>query len=181
MGCGKTLAAAAVMGGLLLPTRLMAHPHGGAEQQAHLSVGPREIVVTYLIAVSGRDGEHMFDHIDANDDGQLSYGERAAFANELITNSRLVVDGRRSGLKLTHFAFPSRKDIASGNEVVRVRTRAAHKLMHSENHRLAFTVKHGRFARRWFIQPFYHADLLRSRKPPIVHRAASSSAVTILI
>ena len=164
----------------LLPGSLSAHPHARVDQQAHLSLGRTEAVVTYYLAPSARDGGHMFDHLDADRDGLLNRAERASFAAALLDHSRLSVDGSPRRLTATHVAVPERRVMATGRGVVRLRARARLRPAAGARHRLTLNVYYRRFAGSWYVQPYYAPGLAGSRDVPIVERRPGSSAVTII-
>lgn len=164
---------------LLLPVGLSAHPHSRVDQQAHLSIGRTEAVVTYYLAPSSKSGGHMFDHLDTDGDALLSRAERSAFAAALANRSRLSVDGSPMRLTVTHVAFPQRQAMASGRGIIRVRTRTRLNLGSGAKHRVALEVTYADFGRSWFIQAYYAPDLDGARTQPVVQRGPGSNAIVI--
>ncbi len=164
---------------LLLPVTLSAHPHTRVDQQAHLSIGRMEAVVTYYLAPSTKSGAHIFDHLDADGDAVLSRAEQSAFAAALTNRSRLSVDGSQTRLTVTHVAFPERRALATGRGIIRVRVMTRLSIKRGARHQIAFHVTYGRFGKSWFIQPFYAPDLEGTGAPPIVQRRPGSNVVVI--
>lgn len=160
---------------------LSAHPHAVVEQQAMLSLGTKAAVATYYLAPSPKDGAHMFEHIDSNGDKVLSRAEKFAFAKNIVAKSALTVDDRPVKLTLTHFAFPSRAAMASGEGGIRLKAKAPVALSTAKPHRLSFDVDYHAFSHKWFVQPFYSAKLTANGKMPKLSRTKGSSKVTIAL
>lgn len=161
------------------PYGLFAHPHAIVEQQAHLSIGRQQAIVSFYIAPSGRDGAHLFGHVDSDGDGKISNSEKHRFSSSLIKRSSLVVNGRKAALHQSEVIFPDRPMLASGRGTITVKANAAITLGKNLRNRLSFYVAYNRFASRWMIQPHYFADVAAVR--PMVKRIPQSNAVEIII
>jgi hypothetical protein len=76
-------------------------------------------------------------------DGRISAAEGQAYANQLVRDVVLELDGRRQQLSLTRSQFPSIEEMCSGTGTIRIEARASlsagapgqHSLMYTNNHR----------------------------------------------
>lgn len=136
----------------------MAHPHMRADQQAHIILGRKKTVVIFYIAPSVRDGQHIFGHADRNGDGILNRLEQSAFANPLLKQSSVTIDGKMVALKLTNVAFPDKRRMVAGRGIVKVRAEVVKGLSTNSRHKISFAVQDNRFARQWDIQPFFASE-----------------------
>ena len=153
----------------------MAHPHNRVEQQAHLTIASDRAIVVYYLAASGKDGVHLFDHLDTDGDRVIGKAERRAFGSALVRNTALTIDGRRSALSLSRYAFPSRAAMRAGGGVIRVE--AAARGPHSKIHITAtsLAIGYNRLASRWFIQPFVSREFRQTDRRVEVLRPAPSN------
>ncbi|TVV73330.1 hypothetical protein [Sphingomonas solaris] len=170
---------AGIVLGLAAPA--LAHPHSIVEQQASLSLGRRQAVVSYAIMPSWRDGAHMFAHLDSDGDGLLSRAEQTAFAWRLLATTRLTIDGVPARLALATLDFPERAVLAAGGGPIRITARASLALAANRPHLIAFDVRNHDFAASWFLQPYYFADLMADRHMPKVGRHADSGSITVAV
>jgi hypothetical protein len=166
---------------LAVPVAAAAHPHATVEQQALLSLGRTQAVLTYLIVPSTKDGAHMFAHLDADGDATLSRAEQIAFATELLAGTILSVDGAALELSLGDVAFPDRAAMSAGNGVIRVTACTKLALDSAGKHDVALEVTHDRFAEEWFLQPYYFPDLVEGGTLPGLKRRSGSAAIDIFI
>jgi hypothetical protein len=166
---------------IALPVGAAAHPHTTVNQQAELSLGRTQVVLTYLIAPSTRDGAHMFEHLDTDGDGRLSRKEQSAFAGELLAETSLTVDGAPVELTLTELTFPDRKTMAAGGGLIKVTARKGLAFDSATKHDVALEVRHNHFAKGWFLQPYYFPDLIKAGTPPALTRRPGSTAIDIRI
>lgn len=164
---------------LVLPAALTAHPHASVDQQAHLSIGLNETIVALYLVPSATDGEHMFDHIDANADRLLSNAEQSTFGNALLGGARLSLDGRAVTLTVSSITIPERGTISRGNGLIIVRARGKFRLPVRAGQRLSFDMKYQRFAKEWSVQPFYLPDFAKIVGRPRVNRSASLNRITL--
>lgn len=156
-----------------------AHPHVYVVQQAALSLGRTQAVLTYRIAPSTTNGDHIFDHLDTDGDGALSDVEQGAFAAALLAKTTLAVDGARVSPSLIETAFPNRKTMAAGGGVIEMTARAPLTLGAGAAHKVTLAVSYDLFAKDWFLQPFYFADL--AAPAPRLERPRGSTAINILL
>ena len=68
--------------------------------------------------------EHVFNMIDVDGDGQISTAEEQAYAQRVMQDVALEVDGRRAPLALKEFEFPSRPEMKGGVGAIRLRLAA---------------------------------------------------------
>ncbi|MDA1245027.1 MAG: hypothetical protein O3B02_08520 [Proteobacteria bacterium] len=158
-----------------------AHPHSTVEQQALLSLGRTQTVLSYLIQPSLGAGTHMFDHLDGDGNMQLDNEEKAAFARELILATTLTVNGKAVTLQLVGVALPDRATLAAGAGLLEVKVRTELSLDPAIEYAVALEVNHDQFAAAWYLQPHYFPDLYNGNRAPNLERFTNASRILIHI
>ena len=134
-------------------------------------------MVTYHLIPPEGGGAHMFDHIDINGDHILNSAEKLAFAKAVAGQSNLTADGARIPLAVTHYTFPNRAMMAAQGGTIKLRAVGKLALNTGKRHRVSFDVGYTKFAKRWFVQPFYYTDIQPAK--PVLTRPRDSNAVVI--
>lgn len=154
---------------------MIAHPHNRVEQQAHLTIASGRATVVYYLAASGKDGVHLFDHLDTNGDGAIGRTERRAFGSALIRQTALTIDGRRSALSLSRYAFPSRAAMLAGGGVIRIEATTRSSPSEGRIATTSLAIGYNRYAPRWFIQPYVSKQFRQIGRHVKVSRPGPSS------
>ena len=166
---------------LTLPSGVGAHPHTTVEQQAILSLGRTQAILSYLIRPSTGEGAHMFDHLDSNGNAQLEHEEGAAFANELLAATNLSVNGKPMQLHFVDAGLPDRESFSVGGGLIEVKVQTEMSLDPALEYDVTLEVTHHQFAESWFLQPHYFPDLLNESHSPDLERFSNSSSISIHI
>jgi len=84
----------------------------------------------------------VFSLINTNHDGRISEAEGRAYANRVLEETAIEVDGRRQHLDLVSFQYPSFQEMTAGVGTIRIEARASwrgtpgrHSLSYQNNHR----------------------------------------------
>ena len=111
-------------------------------QAAQITLAPGgvriELRLTPGVDVAGR----VFTLIDSNGDGQISTAEEQAYAQRVLQDIALEVDGRRAPLALTGVQFPSRREMNEGDGAIRLDLAAEAALGTAGAHQLSFRNDH---------------------------------------
>lgn len=158
-----------------LPGVAEAHPHAHIDQQVQLSLGSREAIIVYRVTPSFKDGAHMFGHLDLDHDGSLSARERDQYARALVSKTALLIDGKRTALRIAQVEFPDKAAFVAGTGTIAVLARARVGLAPPRQHVVGMAIGYSNFGPNWFIQPYYFANLRAGRNPDLVRKAHSNA------
>jgi hypothetical protein len=124
---------------LLLP---MAHRLDEYLQASRLSLALDRIVLRIDLTPGVEVAPLIFATINTNRDGEISEGEGKAYANQLLKEIVLDVDGRRQPLTVVSSQFPSFREMSSGLGVIRIEAQTAwtgtpgrHSLVYENKHK----------------------------------------------
>ena len=127
---------------LALPVTLLAHRLDEYLQAARLSLALDRIVLRADLTPGVDVAPLIFARINTNRDGRISDREGRAYANQVLKEIVLEVDGRRLRLDLVSSQFPSFQEMSGGTGAIRIEARAAwvgvpgrHSLFYQNNHR----------------------------------------------
>ena len=162
-----------------LSSGLGAHPHSYVDQQVQLSMGLDVIDVTMIIVPSAEEGAAIFAHLDSGADGILSPQEATDFGAALINGMRLEVDGQVVGLSEPVAEVAEAEEIRAGTGAIRVKATAPVSLAPDSAHQVVFDVTYGEFSHEWFVQPFYHPDLIKAFENPALERSPEGDQVIV--
>jgi hypothetical protein len=111
-------------------------------QAARLSLGEDGIVVRLDLTPGIDIAPMVFSLINTNRDGRISGAEGRAYANQVLKEIVLEVDGKRQHLDLVSSAVPTFQEMSAGTGVIHIEARAVwaaatgrHSLSYRNNHR----------------------------------------------
>ena len=127
---------------LTFPLTLLAHRLDEYLQATRLSLATDRIVLKMDLTPGVDLASMIFTLINTNRDGRISGAEGRAYANQVLKETILEVDGRRRPLDLVNSQFPSFQEMSAGTGVIRIEARAEwpgspgrHSLLYQNNHR----------------------------------------------
>ena len=156
-----------------------AHPHRYVDQQALLYVGLETVDVTIRIVPSFVEGTAIFDRIDSDGNGLVSEDEAAAFGMEILSKTRLDIDGQSIPWSSVAANVPARHLIAAGSGMIEVELSAPSSLTGGENHVIDFQVAYDNLSHVWFLQPYYYEGLVEATSSRIVERTDDAHRIRI--
>jgi hypothetical protein len=126
---------------LLFPLTVRAHRLDEYLEAARMSLAMDGIVLRMDLTPGVDVAALIFATINTNRDGEISETEGRTYANQVLKEIVLEVDGRRQHLNLSRCEFPSFREMSSGLGVIRIEARAAweptrgeHLLFYRNNH-----------------------------------------------
>ncbi|MBX4898713.1 hypothetical protein [Rhizobium bangladeshense] len=137
-----------------------AHPHHYVDQQVHLSIGVNAVELAIVIVPSSQDGAAIFSTIDNNGDGVVSDDEGRIFATNVVSATRLTIDGQAFTFILADVGIPDETTVASGTAAITVNASAELRLADRQAHSVDFSITYEEFSHDWFVQPFLYPNLL---------------------
>lgn len=164
---------------LVVSGAAQAHPHDHVEQQALLSIGLDRVVLQVRIVPSYIEGAAIYAHIDDDGDGHVSDDEAAAFAENVISKTRMTLDANEIAFEPPSVKMPDRKSVSSGLGVIEVDAKTSIELTATETHILAFDIAFEAFSHDWFVQPFFFESLDKAVPSKSVERSESSHGIAI--
>lgn len=168
-----------IAGLIALPVAAAAHPHSYTDQQVQLSVGLEVVDVTVVIVPSAGDGAAIFSHIDRDGDGAVSEEEARAFGADVLASAELSVDGWGFAFAEAGVTIPSAEDVTEGTGAIIVKASTPISLSEAETHRVDFGIGYGELSHDWFVQPFFHPDLVQKTSSRSVDRTKAGGKVVI--
>ncbi|WP_159590795.1 DUF1007 family protein [Chelativorans xinjiangense] len=162
-----------------LPVAAAAHPHSYTDQQVQLSVGLEVADVSVVIVPSTGDGAAIFSHIDLDGDGTASNEEAQAFGADVLATAELTVDGRAFAFTEADVTIPSADEAAKGAGAIVIKASTPISLSEAEAHQVDFGIGYGVFSHDWFVQPFFHPDLIEKTSSRSVDRTKADGKVVI--
>ncbi|MBY5775019.1 DUF1007 family protein [Rhizobium leguminosarum] len=145
---------------IVVPIQASAHPHHYVDQQVQLSIGLTAVELAVVIVPSRQDGAAIFSTIDGNGDGDVSEEEARTFGTNVVSATRLTIDGRTFTFALANVGIPDAKTVASGTAAIAVNASAELRLADREAHSVDFAITYEEFSHDWFVQPFFFPNLL---------------------
>src|SRR5262245_16855287 len=110
---------------LTFPLTISAHRLDEYLQATRLSIATDGIVLKMDLTPGVDVGPMIFALINTNRDGRISETEGKAYANRVLRETVLEVDGTRHGLELVSYQFPSFQEMSTGTGVIRIEARTA--------------------------------------------------------
>ncbi len=136
---------ALIAGLLLFPIMTFAHRLDEYLQATRLDVAPDRVVVKMDLTPGVEVAHWVFAQINTDRDRRISESEGKTYANQVLNQTVLELDGRRLHLSLVSSQFPTFQEMTSGTGVVRIEARAAwegrpgrHLLFFQNNHQPAW-------------------------------------------
>jgi hypothetical protein len=145
---------------IAVPVQASAHPHHYVDQQVHLSIGMSAVELAIVIVPSGQDGAAIFSAIDSNGDGVVSDDEARTFGTDVVSATRLTIDGQPFTFILSDVGIPDGTTVLRGTAAITVNASAELRLADRQAHSVDFTIKYEEFSHDWFVQPFLYPNLL---------------------
>jgi hypothetical protein len=112
-------------------------------QATRISIAQDSVVLAIDLTPGVEVGPLIVNLMNMDRDGRISAPEGQAYANQLVGDVLLELDGRRQLLSLTKSQFPSIEEMYSGTGTIRIEARARvsagvpgpHSLTYTNNHR----------------------------------------------
>src|SRR5215467_13119816 len=111
-------------------------------QATRLSLAANQIGVEIDLTPGVDVAQMIFALINTDHDGRISASEAEKYANQVLRETTLEIDGNRSQLALMKYEFPSFQEMSAGEGVIRIFARAiwrgsvgAHRLVYQNNHK----------------------------------------------
>src|SRR5438105_14207139 len=127
---------------LAFPLTNLAHRLDEYLQASRLSLAEDGIVVKLDLTPGVDVAPMIFALINTDRDGRISPTEGLVYANQVLKETVLEIDGKRQRLDLVSSAFPSFQEMSAGTGVIRIEARPAwtavpgrHSLFYRNNHR----------------------------------------------
>jgi hypothetical protein len=127
---------------LMFPATILAHRLDEYLQATRLAVAPDGIVLKIDLTPGIDVAPLVFSLINTNHDGRISPAEGRAYANQVLKETAIDVDGQRLHLELIDSQFPSFQEMNAGLGTIRIEARARwtsvpgrHLLFYQNNHR----------------------------------------------
>src|SRR5216117_551169 len=110
---------------LALPVTLFAHRLDEYLQAARFSLAPDQIVLKMDLTPGVDVAPLIFSLINTNHDGRISESEGRAYANQVLKEIVIELDGRPQHLDLVSSEFPSFQEMNAGVGTIRIEARFA--------------------------------------------------------
>lgn len=135
---------ARVLAGLLFVTAITASAHRLDEylQATRVAVATNRIDISIDLTPGVAVVTNVLAEIDTNRDAQFSESERQAYAERLLKDLRVGIDGRPVTLSLAEIAFPAIQEMKEGHGIIRVKASAGIDTLQPGAHTLTLTNSH---------------------------------------
>lgn len=127
---------------LTLPSAVLAHRLDEYLQATRLSLATDRIVLKLDLTPGADVASMIFASIDTDRDGRIAAAEGDAYANRVLEEVVVEVDGNRRRMDLVSDEFPSLQEMSAGIGVIRIEARApftgspgSHVLRYRNDHR----------------------------------------------
>jgi len=111
-------------------------------QATRLSLAANQIGVEIDLTPGVDVAQAIFAMVNTDHDGTISPSEAARYANQVVRETALEIDGHRSRLDVLRYEFPSFQEMSAGEGTIRIYARAiwrgsagAHRLVYQNNHK----------------------------------------------
>ena len=111
-------------------------------QAAQITLAPSGARVEIRLVPGVEVANRIFRMIDLDHDGQISAAEQQAYAQRVLLDIALEVDGRRAPLALAGVEFPSRREMNEGIGAIRLNLASEAPLDMTGEHQLSFRNYH---------------------------------------
>jgi hypothetical protein len=135
--------------GMLLTFAPVASAHRLDEylQATRLSLAANQVGVEVDLTPGVDVAPMIFALINTDHDGRISALEAETYANQVVRETVLEIDGKRSQLAVLRYEFPSFQEMRAGEGMIRIYARAvwrgspgAHRLVYQNNHKTDLSV-----------------------------------------
>ena len=111
-------------------------------QVAQIALEPNGARVELRLIPGVQVADRIFAMIDLDADGQISLAEEQAYAQRVLKDLALEMDGRSAPLALTGLHFPARREMNEGTGTIRLDLTADRALGTAGEHQLSFRNDH---------------------------------------
>jgi hypothetical protein len=111
-------------------------------QAAQITLTHRSVKVELRLTPGVRVAQRIFTSIDSNGDGQISSTEEQGYAQQVMQDVALELDGRRTPLSLSSIQVPTLNEMNGGASAIRLDLTAETALDKNGEHQLSFTNEH---------------------------------------
>jgi len=132
---------------LILARSASAHRLDEYLQATRLSLSPNEVGIEIDLTPGVDVAPLIFALINTDHDGRISPSEAERYANQVMRETALDIDGHRSQFVVLKYEFPSFQEMSAGEGTIRIYARAiwqgsagAHHLVYQNNHKTDFGV-----------------------------------------
>ena len=132
---------------LVFAPRASAHRLDEYLQATRLSLSANQIGVEIDLTPGVDVAQAIFAMINTDHDGRISPSEGERYANQMVRETALEIDGRRAQLDVLRYEFPSFQEMSAGEGTIRIYARAiwrgsagAHRLVYQNNHKADLSV-----------------------------------------
>ena len=126
----------------LMVAQASAHRLDEYLQATRLSLAANQIGVEIDLTPGVDVAQMVFALINTDHDGRISASEAEKYANQVLRETTLDIDGNRSQLAVLTYEFPSFQEMSAGEGVIRIFARAiwrgspgTHRLVYQNNHK----------------------------------------------
>jgi len=126
----------------VFPVMLLAHRLDEYLQAARLSIAPDRVVLKMDLTPGVDVAPMIFWLINANHDGRISESEEREYANQILNDVVLEIDGQHEQFELVRSQFPSFEEMRAGIGAIRIEAQAVwrsspgrHWLFYQNNHK----------------------------------------------
>jgi hypothetical protein len=116
-------------------------------QATRLSLSPTEVGIEIDLTPGVDVAPLIFALINTDHDGRISSSEAERYANQVMRETALDIDGHHSQFVVMKYEFPSFQEMSTGEGTIRIYARArwqgstgAHHLVYQNNHKTDFGV-----------------------------------------
>jgi hypothetical protein len=111
-------------------------------QATRLSIAANQVGVEIDLTPGVDLAPMIFALINTDHDGRISASEGEKYASQVVQETVLEIDGRRSRLDLVSYEFPTFQEMTAGEGTIRIHARARwvgaageHRLVYQNNHK----------------------------------------------
>jgi hypothetical protein len=137
----------AIAGVLIFARSASAHRLDEYLQATRLSVSPTEVGIEIDLTPGVDVAPLIFALINTDHDGRISPSEAERYANQVLRETALDIDGHSSQFVVVKYEFPSFQEMSAGEGTIRIYARAlwrgsagTHHLVYENNHKSDFGV-----------------------------------------
>jgi hypothetical protein len=124
----------------------------------------------------------IFLSINTNRDGEISAGEAETYAKQVLGSLVLAIDGRRQGLALLDYAYPTYAEMRAGTGTIRLRATSRVRLDLPGQHRLVYRNQHeaerSAYLANTLVPPVREIAITNLRRDPLQREIRVDYTVT---
>jgi hypothetical protein len=111
-------------------------------QAAQIAFEPNGVRIEIRLTPGVQVAERIFGIIDVNHDGSVSQDEQQAYAQRVMRDLLLEVDGKPASVTLRDFEFPSYAEMKRGADAIHLNLWTGAPLTTTDEHQLVFRNDH---------------------------------------